>query len=137
MDPKHTSIETITKAVGRWNTDIAAGWEIGLQGKQRIGRRLFERRPPEHLLEPQNGRRLMDWTTGFKGAQEYRKFKLCREVYFTGTKADGSEVVITRKGWSVKRGQVVTQLEKQGCAGTVLVLYFEGAKVIRRVNCGI
>jgi hypothetical protein len=32
MDPKHTGIETITKAVGRWNSDFAAGWATGLQG---------------------------------------------------------------------------------------------------------
>ena len=137
MDPKHTSIETITKAVGRWNSDIAAGWATGLQGKQRIGSRLYERRPPEHFYEPQNTRRFLDWVAGHKAALQYRKLDLCRQVYFTGTKADGSDVVIVRNGWGVRRGQVVTQLEKQGCTGDVRVLYFEGSTIIRSVNCGI
>lgn len=136
MDPKHTSIETITKGVGAWNTDIAAGWGVGLLGKERIAGRLYQRRAPEHLLEPQNAQRLIDWNAGHDAAIRYRKWALLREVHFVGENKDG-QVLVVRKGWGVPRGQVITQLEKKGCAGDVRVFYFDGNKIVRTVNCGI
>lgn len=65
MDAKHKSAEVIEREVGRWNTDIALGWEAGLKGKERpYGRRLFDRQPPDHFYEKQNHARLMDWLLG-------------------------------------------------------------------------
>lgn len=133
---QHSSIETITNAVGRWNTDIATGWDTGLKGKRRILGRLYDRHPPEHFLEPQNTSRYMDWLEGYTAAIRYRSIELNRTVHFVGHNTDG-RVSIERKGWGVRRGSVITKMEDMGCRGTVMVYYFEGAALKRTVECGI
>lgn len=134
---QHTSVEVIQREVGRWNTDIALGWETGLLGKERIGRHLYERRAPDHFYESQNHGRLMDWLTGRDKAAQYRKLDLCREVHYVGENKDGP-VKGVYKGWGVKRGQVVTRLiDKHSCFGDVYFYYFEGTKIVRTVKCGI
>lgn len=136
MDPKHSSVQTITAQAGRWSVDIAAGWETGLLGRQRIGSRLCVRPAPEHLLEPKNAERLLDWLKGHDAAMTYRTRAMARQVHFAGNDKSGP-VVIVRKGWSACRGNMVSQLESQGCFGDVLVFYFEGSELVRTVKCGI
>ena len=133
MDPVHTSVETITAQVGRWDLDIAAGWEAGLLGKTRVGGRLFDRHPPEHFLEKKNGQRLDDWIAGRDAALRYRKYVMYRSVHFVGNSTKG-EMLVVRKGWGVRRGEVITQLEKNGCFGDVRVYYFECGKIARTVE---
>ena len=130
------SVETITREVGRWSLDVAAGWEIGLLGKRRAAGRLYDRMPPEHFLEPKNGARLIDWLAGRDRAMDYRRYALARTVHFTGMRPDGP-IIIKRKGWSVDRGVVLTRLEQQGCFGDVFVHYFERGNLARTVRCGI
>lgn len=136
MSPEHTSIETITAEVGRWSVDVAAGWETGMLGRQRIRGTLYQRHAPEHLMEPKNELRLKDWLAGRDGASRYRKRALFREVHFVASNKDG-QLSVVRKGWSVRRGDVVTQLEDKGCFGDVYVFYYEGGKLARTVMCGI
>lgn len=136
MSSEHTSVETIRKHVGAWNTDIASGWETGLLGKRRVGGRLFERYPPDHLYKPENAKRLDDWRRGMAAAKTYRERVIPqRETHFVGKNKEG-DVVVVRKGW-VARGPVVTQLQNRGCGGDVMVFYFEGSKIKRTVQCGI
>ena len=136
MDPKHTSVETIRQEVGFWNTDVAAGWEVGLQGKERVGRSLHNRLPPDHLREPKNASRLVDWLAGRDAAQRYRAREVQRFTHFVGQKPDGVQIMIERKGW-VARGPVVTRLQRLGCTGDVKVIYFDNHKIVRTVDCGI
>lgn len=137
MDRKHTSKETVEREVGRWNTDIALGWEAGLRGKQRIAGRLFERLAPVHFYETQNSNRLLDFQCGKEAAQRYRKQELAREMHFVGHNKAGEEVLIKRKGWNTPRGPIITRLMDKGCFGNVQVYYFDGVKIVRTVNCGI
>lgn len=123
-------IERVTEHVGRFNTDVLTGWEAGLLGKQRIGGRLYQRFPPEHL----QGQRLLDWIAGYEGGLRYKAWRH-RMTHFVGQGPNG-EIRVVRKGW-VARGPVVTQLERAGARGDVLVFYFEDGKLIRQVNCGI
>lgn len=58
-------------------------------------------------------------------------------MQFVAYNREGDQVVIRLKGWSAKRGAIVTRLEKQGCAGDVNVYYFEGSELKRTVRCGI
>ncbi|BBN90562.1 MULTISPECIES: hypothetical protein [Rhodocyclales] len=137
MDAKHTSVEVIQREVGRWNTDIALGWETGLQGKKRIGNRLYERHPPDHFLEPQNHARYTDWLRGYEKATQYRRFELRREVHYVGENESGP-VKGVYQGWGIKRGSIVSRLiDKHGCYGDVYFYYFEGTKIVRTVKCGI
>jgi hypothetical protein len=125
--------DLITERVGRFNTDVLVGWEAGQQGKQRIGGRLFDRCPPEHFL----GLRCDDWRSGYRaGLAEKEHEASRREVTFAGVNQDGG-VVVRRKGWGVPRGQVVTQMERRGCYGLVLVQYWNGSTVVRTVHCQI
>lgn len=137
MDAKHTSVDVIQREVGRWNTDIALGWEAGLQGKERRFGRLFDRHPPEHFLEPQNHARYMDWLLGHEKATRYRSFELLRSVHYVGKNENGP-VKGVYKGWSIRRGQVISRLiDKHGCYGDVYFYYFEGTKIVRTHKCGI
>lgn len=123
-------IDLITEQVGRFNTDVLTGWETGLQGKQRIGGRLYERHAPEHL----EGQRYADWLAGKEAARRY-KDGIRRETHFTGHGPNG-EMLVVRKGW-VARGKVITQMEKAGACGDVLVFYMENGKIKRTERCGI
>ena len=123
----------ILDCVGRFSTDVLTGWESGQQGKQRIGGKLFDRHPPEYFV----GRRLADWYAGYQaGLSHHEKEASKRTVVFVGENKDG-QLTIRRKGWAVRRGQVVTQMERKGCYGSVSVFYWEGSKIVRTVNCGI
>lgn len=138
LDAKHTSVEVIEREVGRWNTDIALGWEAGLKGKERPhGRRLFDRQAPDHFYEKQNHTRLMDWLLGQKNGARYRELNLYRKVHYVGENAAGT-VNGAYKGWGIKRGRVVSMLiGKHGCFGDVYFYYFEGTEIVRTHKCGI
>lgn len=125
--------ELIIDRVGRFNTDVLVGWEAGLQGKQRIGGRLYDRHPPDYFVESRRN----DWDAGYRAAlRERDRASLRREVTFCGHNGTES-VIVRRKGWSVRRGEVVTQLERKGCYGLVLVQYWRGSEIVRSVNCQI
>jgi hypothetical protein len=123
-------IDIITARVGKFNTDVLAGWEAGMNGKQRIGGKLYERHPPEHL----QGQRYADWLTGKEAAQRH-KASSHRSTHFAGKGPDG-DMLVVRKGW-VARGKVITQMEKAGARGDVFVYYFENGNIVRTVQCGI
>lgn len=136
MKKDHLSIEIIRDRCGKWNTDVAAGWAAGLQGKQRLLGKLVHRRAPLHLYDEHNRARLSDWNLGYRHGRRYRETDMLRQVWAVGQNADG-EVTLKRKGWGVSRGALVTKLEQMGCGGDVLVLYFEGGELCRTVRCGI
>lgn len=125
--------DLITERIGRCNVDIMTGYEAGQQGKQRIGGKLFDRHPPDYFA----GSRCDDWYTGYRvGLADHERQMSERTVTFAGWNGKES-VVVSRKGWSVKRGIVVTQLERQGCFGDITVSYWQGSKIVRTINCGI
>lgn len=125
--------DLIIDRVGRFNTDVLVGWEAGMQGKQRIGGKLFNRHPPDYFV----GSRLTDWYAGYRaGLERHDKKAGDRIVVFVGENGEG-QLTVRRKGWGVRRGEVVTQMERKGCYGSISVFYWEGSKVVRTVNCGI
>lgn len=139
---KDNQAEVIREHCGNWNTDIAAGWEVGLLGKERIGRRLYDRNPPAHYFEPKNRQRYLDWLLGRNKAMAYRQKRASNKtVHFAGQKPSGEFVHIHRKGWSAARGPIVSRMAKLGCVGDIDVNYCEhdGAKstIKRTVKCGI
>jgi hypothetical protein len=125
--------DLILDRTGRANVDMMTGCEAGMQGKQRIAGKLWDRHPPDHYV----GSRRDDWYAGYKvGLVEHERQLRDRTVTFAGW--NGTEaVVVSRRGWSVKRGIVVTQLARQGCFGDVTVSYWQGSKIVRTINCGI
>jgi hypothetical protein len=125
-------IALITEKVGRFNVDIFAGWEAGMQGRERIAGRLFERLPPNHFA----GSRLHDWLEGRRCAAQYRQ-SILRTVSFYGMKPDGTQITVRRKGWTVDRSSVVSQMERDGVTGNVDVYYTENGTVKRKVLCCI
>lgn len=132
------SPELVKEKVGRWSLDVQNGWETGLLGKERPnGRSCFDRRPPEHLWEPKNAARLADWLAGKESAEEYRKTAISRYCHFVGYKADGTEVVVRRKG-TPTRGPILSMMEhKLGVRGDVKVFFFKGTEIVRTLSCGI
>ncbi len=125
--------DLVVDRVGRINTDVLVGWDAGTQGKQRIGGKLFDRIPPDYFVGPRRD----DWYAGYRAGLAHRKEKASsRTVVFVGENAKGS-VTIHRKGWGARRGEVVTQMERKGCYGTVSVFYWDGSKIARTVTCGI
>lgn len=133
MDAKHLSHETIREHVGRINTDVVSGWEKGVGPRRKVGGRLYEHWPPEHLPD---GRRA-DWMEGYRAGKAYRDRWMRKSVMFHGYRADGSSLTVTRRGWGAKRGQVLAQMEKMGIASDVTASYFEGGELKRTVRCGI
>lgn len=114
--------EKIEKKVGRLNTDIMSGWEVGMKGKERLGRMLFDRVPPEHLT----GQRREDWLAGRDAATG---LLYSRKTYFAGKNAQG-DFIVKRKGW-VAPWPVVKALTAKGAIGDVLVTYFEDGEQIK------
>ncbi|HGW5539048.1 hypothetical protein ACWJKU_00385 (plasmid) [Methylocaldum sp. MU1018] len=130
---KHMLPEVVEKHCGRINTDILSGWEKGIGPMRKVGGRLRDHYAPEHL----NGQRYWDWKTGYDEGKRYKAIYMRKCVHFSGWNADG-EVVIRRTGWSVPRGEIVTQMERKGCSGDVTVYYFnENGEIVRTVKCGI
>lgn len=86
---------------------------------------------PEHLADT----RWADWRDGRDAAARYIA---SRRTYFTGETREGKKVEIVRKGW-VSRGPVVSQMERMGVTGDVLVTYIDASKgnQPRTVKCCI
>lgn len=125
--------EMIVDRVGRISTDVVVGWEAGIRGKQRIGGKLFDRHPPDYFVGP----RLADWYAGYNGGLTHHgEAANKRTMVFVGENDDGP-LTVRRKGWGVRRGEVVTQMERKGCYGSISVFYWEGSKIVRTVNCCI
>lgn len=127
-----TDIEMIRTKVGHVNVDVIAGWEAGMRGRERIGGKLYERLPADHLTRP----RRLDWYAGQNAAKLYRS-SVRRVTWFTGYTSDGETVEIRRSGW-VGRKRVISQMARRGVAGDVRVLYFHAnGNLARTVNVGI
>jgi len=126
-------VALISEKVGRFNVDVLAGWEAGLLGKERpYGRKLFDREPPKHLT----GTRAADWYAGRDAGYRQKKvIAVRRETLFLGNGERGA-IVVVRKGW-IARAKVVTQMERAGARGVVVVSYTENGKEKRVVNCMI
>jgi len=142
IDGQQNQVDLVREHCGNWNTDIAAGWEAGLLGKERIGRKLYNRSPPAHYFEPKNQQRYLDWLFGRGKALEYRRQeKQNKTIYFAGYTKEGQLISISRKGWNAARGPIVTRMARMGVAGDVTVNYcvHDGAKstIKRTVKCGI
>ena len=133
MDAKHTARETLERYCAYVNVDVLSGWEKGIGPKRKVCGRLYDHWPPEHLT----GQRYADWMIGYKAVQRYRKTDMSKSVHFVAYNKQDEQVVVRLKGWSAKRGQVLSRLEKQGCAGDVMVYYFDGSDIKRTVKCGI
>lgn len=134
MDAIHTSVETVSEHCGYINVDVLAGWEKGIGPRRRVAGRFCDHWPPEHL----GGTRYNDWMTGYRSGQRYRESVLSnKSMHFVAYDKNDNQVVVRRKGWNTPRGTVVSQLAKRGCAGDVLVYYFESSKIKRTVKCGI
>jgi hypothetical protein len=128
----HTDV--IAARCGHYNVDVLAGWKAGIGPRRRIGGTLFDHHPPEHLT----GKRYSDWLLGYTEAQRYRASAPRKRVCFTGTDPDGKTVVIWRTGWNVRRGPVITRLERAGCTRDVTVDYLdESGQIVRTRYVGI
>lgn len=128
------SRETVQRHCGRWDIDILSGWEVGVGPRRRIGGRLYDHLPPDHLA----GQRLLDWLHGYERGKEYRAQLLRRRTtHFVGATRDGREILIKRKGWAVDRGRVVDQMARRGVMGDVMVYFFDGPDLVKRIRCGI
>lgn len=123
----------IARWCGSLNVDVVSGWEKGIGPLRRVGRRLADHWPPDHL----EGARFSEWMRGYEAAKRYKAACLTKSVHFVGTRTDGQDVVLRFKGWSASRRAIVTRLEGQGCVGEVAVYYFEGSELKRTVRCGI
>lgn len=121
--------EKIQKYAGKCNVDVMSGWEAGLLGKERIGGKLFDRFPPDHI----QGSRLDDWLMGRNAAIRLLQSRL---TFFTGKTLDNQELMIKRRGW-VARGPVIKLMEKRGAIGWVQVHYVEDGEIVRKHDCGL
>lgn len=136
MPAKHATCTVIEEAVGRWNADIALGWESGLRGLERYNGGLRKRQPPAHFELPQNRNRLADWYIGQDAALRYRQSEMRRTLCFYAT-GPGGLVSGTLQGWTTPRHRIVTRLEAQGCRGAVTFHYLEQGTLRREVTCRI
>lgn len=106
-------------------TDYAAGWEVGRnQGRERIGRKLFEREAPEHIRSTQRGE---EWRRGYRAGVIDRSLAARAMVVYAAP--DGTTVVQHKTG---TRAGIVNALALSGVAGTVEIHRY--GKVVK---CGI
>lgn len=120
-------LAVIERYVGRINTDIRSGWEVGLQGMRRVGGQLFDRHPPEHLA----GQRRADWKDGKAAAA---RFLESRKTHFSYQTVEG-RVEFWRKGFA-DRARVVKSLRDKGIFVDIDVCYVEDGEIVRRYCCG-
>lgn len=114
------------KYVGKVNADVKAGWRVGLTGKTRFGKSLYERLPPSNLLYE----RKEDWIAGRDGAS---KLLETRNATFVGRSLIGP-LEVKRKGWP-ERWKVIGTMEKKGAVGSVQVYYFQDGEIVREHDC--
>lgn len=106
-------------------TDYAAGWEVGMnQGRKRIGRKLFDREPPEHIRSTARGEEFM---RGYRAGLIDRRFAARAMVVYTapGGTTEVQHLTGTRAG-------ITNALALRGVAGTVEI--HRHGKVVK---CGI
>lgn len=106
-------------------TDYAAGWEVGRnQGRERIGRKLFDREAPEHIRSTARGE---EWRRGYRAGLIDRRFSARAMVVYAAP--DGTTEVQHLTG---TRTGIVNALALRGVAGTVEI--YRNGKVHK---CGI
>lgn len=111
-------------AVLKQGTDFATGWEVARhQGRERIGRKLFDREAPDHIrLTP----RAAEWSRGYRdGLIARSQAALSLVCYY-----DGENYVAEHKTGT--RAAIVNALALRGIAGDVMIT--RGGKTTR---CGI
>ena len=109
----------------REGTDYAAGWEVGRNsGRERIGRKLFNREAPEHIRSTARGD---EWRRGYRAGLIDRRFDARAMVVYTAP--GGTTEVQHRTG---TRAGIVKALALSGVAGTVEI--HRAGKVVK---CGI
>lgn len=111
-------------AVLKQGTDYASGWECGRnQGREIVGRKLFDREAPEHILGTS---RESEWHRGYRdGLRDRKQAALSLVCYY-----DGENYVAEHKTGT--RAAIVNALALRGIAGDVMIT--RGGKTTR---CGI
>ena len=95
-------------------TDYAAGWETGRnKGRERLGSRLVDRLPPEHLGVTA---RAAEWVRGYKDGLRDRSCASRAMVCYYDRK--GSFVIEHKTG---TRSAIVNALALLGIAGDVMI----------------
>lgn len=79
----------------KFGTDYAAGWETGInEGRERVGKKLYNRKPPEHLRDLKNWKRLQEWERGYALGLHSRKLAARSHIiYKTQDGRDVSRVI--------------------------------------------
>ena len=104
------------------DNDVVGGWESAKRGAKRD--------PPRHLTAS----RYLKWMDGYKA---FRKRKKDKETWFFAHLPNGEQYKIIRKGY-IPRRILVTQAERVGCAGDVMVYHVDFATGKETVHdCGI
>lgn len=115
---------------------IAAGFKTsdGINGyvAGRCGETLLEY--PEHLT----GKRLFVWIDGQRAGEAAKEvFDRQKRVIVLWTDKDGELQTASLKGWSVKPGQYMSRLQRNGVAGEVEFSYYDGRELKRTRRCAI
>lgn len=100
-------------AVLKQGTDYASGWECGRnQGREIVGRKLFDREAPEHILGTS---RAAEWARGYKaGLLDRAQAAMSLVCYY-----DGIKFVAEHKTGT--RAAIVNALARRGIAGDVQI----------------
>lgn len=105
-------------------TDYTAGWEIGRnEGRERVGSKLYDRQPPEHLVIE----RRWNWQDGYKAGLLART--QAARVMVAYTDPAGVFQVVHMTG---SNRDIVNRLARSGVAGDVEITR---ARCVHR--CGI
>lgn len=109
----------------RNGTDYAAGWETGLNmGRERIGRKLFDREAPEHIRIMHRGD---EWRRGYADGLIARHYGARAMVLYTN---DSGRIVIENKTGT--NNEIVNGIALRGIAGDV-----EITRNGKKHHCGI
>lgn len=102
-------------------TDYAAGWEVGrTKGRERIGKRLFDRQPPEHLMDCRNWKRHADWLLGYQhGLSDRKRARPDSSASVTYTDPETGAQVSMRSSKTSR--QIVNELAARGVCGDVYI----------------
>ncbi len=107
------------------NVDDAAGDAVGLTlGRQRLGKRLVDREPPEHF----GTERRRWWRIGYEAGLRMRARRITIAVWDGGSRTDQGHINRTR---------IINRLAKQGVTGDVRVSYHDAIRMLSEQRCGI
>ncbi|WP_295408129.1 hypothetical protein [uncultured Thiocystis sp.] len=107
------------------NVDDAAGDAVGLTlGRQRLGNRLVDREPPEHLGRERRGW----WRVGYEAGLQMRARRITIVVWDGGSRTDQGHVNRTR---------IINRLALQGVTGDVRISYHDATGMLSEHRCGI